>query len=140
MPQHVQVIVDMMAGIGPFAVPAAQRGCQVSSLKALHPGAARVHTERRRRRGFASRCCPSCCLSLLDLTHGCLNGSGCIVFPRIAKYRIAKYPMRSMQTSRGACRTRNFDMQVYANDLNPRSSHYLDINVKLNKVPSLCSI
>ena len=28
------------------------------------------------------------------------------------------------------------DMQVYANDLNPRSFHYLDINVKLNKVPS----
>ena len=31
-------------------------------------------------------------------------------------------------------------MQVYANDLNPRSHHYLDINVKLNKVclSSLC--
>ena len=27
-------------------------------------------------------------------------------------------------------------MQVYANDLNPRSYHYLDINVKLNKVSS----
>ena len=27
-------------------------------------------------------------------------------------------------------------MQVYANDLNPRSHHYLDINVKLNKVRS----
>ena len=130
----MQVIVDMMAGIGPFAVPAAQRGCQVSSLKALLPGAARVHTKRKRRRGFASRCCPCCCLGLLDLTLGCLNGSGCIVFPRIAKY-----PMRSMQTSRGVCRTQDSDMQVYANDLNPRSSHYLDINVKLNKVPSLCS-
>lgn len=30
-----------------------------------------------------------------------------------------------------------FNMQVYANDLNPRSFHYLDVNVKLNKVPSL---
>jgi len=27
-------------------------------------------------------------------------------------------------------------MQVHANDLNPRSHHYLDINVKLNKVCS----
>lgn len=25
-----QVVVDMMAGIGPFAVPAAQKGCSVS--------------------------------------------------------------------------------------------------------------
>ena len=25
-------------------------------------------------------------------------------------------------------------MQVYANDLNPRSHHYLDVNVVLNKV------
>ena len=41
--------------------------------------------------------------------------------------------MRSMHPSSGA------DMQVYANDLNPHSSHYLDINVKLNKVPSFCN-
>lgn len=30
-------------------------------------------------------------------------------------------------------------MQVYANDLNPRSHYYLDINVVLNKVPLLAS-
>ena len=64
----------------------------------------------------------------------CLNGSG-----RTGSTKIAKYPMRSMQRSRGVCRIYNFDMQVYANDLNPRSSHYLDVNVQLNKVPSLCS-
>lgn len=28
--QPGQVVVDIMAGIGPFAVPAAQRGCEVS--------------------------------------------------------------------------------------------------------------
>ena len=62
------------------------------------------------------------------------NGSG-----RIGSPKIAKYPTRSIQPSRGFYRIENSDMQVYANDLNPRSSHYLDINVKLNKVPSLCS-
>lgn len=48
----VQAVVDMMAGIGPFAVPAAQSGCQVRSLKALHPGATKFHINRRCRRGL----------------------------------------------------------------------------------------
>ena len=32
-----QVVVDVMAGIGPFAVPAAQRGCTVRGARVMKP-------------------------------------------------------------------------------------------------------
>lgn len=39
-----QVVVDVMAGIGPFAVPAAQKGCKVSPATVTEVLAKQSHT------------------------------------------------------------------------------------------------
>ena len=72
-------VCDVMAGIGPFAVPAAQRCCTVRPVDRVLPWVP-IHSSRRK-----------------SMTCGAAS------------------------------------MQVYANDLNPESFRYLQINVKLNK-------
>ena len=102
-----EVVVDMMAGIGPFAVPAAQQGCTV--------------------------CKGSCCSGSNAILHWCVCLAASCLFEttistacRVACPCLAAWAMARSQEV--------FHAQVYANDLNPRSYHWLCVNIKLNKV------
>ena len=108
-----EVVVDMMAGIGPFAVPAAQQGCTV-------------------RKGS---CSSTSCIFRATCMGLCLAGCSSVKSSHLmaSSYAVAG---TALVLDIDVLTRRAMHAQVYANDLNPRSYHWLCVNIKLNKVQS----